>query len=459
MSKVWGGRFTKKLDPLADRFNASIHFDKRLYPYDIKGSIAHCKALEKAGVLTHKEADKIIAGLLEIKKELDEGKISFEGYEDIHSLVEAVLVQKIGDVGRKLHTARSRNDQVALDMRLFVKDAIKDLISKLIHLQKELISVAEENIDIIIAGYTHLQRAQPVLLSHHLLAYYEMFKRDKERFKETFRRTDVMPLGSAALAGTSFNIDRQILAKELGFSQISKNSIDAVSDRDFVIDFLCACSICMLHLSRLSEELIIWSSQEFSFIEISDEYATGSSIMPQKKNPDIAELIRAKTGRIYGSLMCMLTVMKALPLTYNKDMQEDKEALFDAYDTLKDCLTLMARLIKNISFNREKISLSLKGGYITATDLAEYLVRKGIPFRIAHETVGKLILYCIEKKKELMELSLDELKRFSEQIDEDVYEWLDPKKSVEKKETYGSTKPEYVKMMIEDAKKELSAEK
>ncbi len=457
--KLWESRFKESLDPLANRFNASISFDKRLYPYDIKGSIAHCRMLAKIGVISEQEAEKIIKALHEIKEELDQNMPSLDEYEDIHTFVETRLVEKIGDTGRKLHTARSRNDQIALDMRLFIKDAIKEIISKIRNLQNVLITIAEKHLDIVMPGYTHLQRAQPVLLSHHFLAYYEMFQRDKERFLQTFRRSDVMPLGSAALAGSTFKLDRSMVAEELGFKEISRNSIDAVSDRDFLLDFLYSCAVAMMHLSRLSEELIIWSSYEFGFVTIPDAYATGSSIMPQKKNPDILELIRGKTGRVYGNLISLLTVMKGLPLTYNKDMQEDKEPVFDSYDTTKDCLELMKRTLEKISFNRERIEEALKGGYITATDLAEYLVKKGIPFRTAHRIVGKIVLYAIEKEKELWELSIDELRSFSDAIEEDVYEWLDPIKSVQKREIFGGTGPKQVKRMIEELRKELEEEK
>ena len=457
--KLWESRFKESLDPLANRFNASISFDKRLYPYDIKGSIAHCRMLAKIGVISEQEAEKIIKALEEIKEELDQNMPSLDEYEDIHTFVETRLVEKIGDTGRKLHTARSRNDQIALDMRLFIKDAIKEIISKIRNLQNVLITIAEKHLDIVMPGYTHLQRAQPVLLSHHFLAYYEMFQRDKERFLQTFRRSDVMPLGSAALAGSTFKLDRSMVAEELGFKEISRNSIDAVSDRDFLLDFLYSCAVAMMHLSRLSEELIIWSSYEFGFVTIPDAYATGSSIMPQKKNPDILELIRGKTGRVYGNLISLLTVMKGLPLTYNKDMQEDKEPVFDSYDTTKDCLELMKRTLEKISFNRERIEEALKGGYITATDLAEYLVKKGIPFRTAHRIVGKIVLYAIEKEKELWELSIDELRSFSDAIEEDVYEWLDPIKSVQKREIFGGTGPKQVKRMIEELRKELEEEK
>ena len=457
--KLWESRFKESLDPLANRFNASISFDKRLYPYDIKGSIAHCRMLAKIGVISEQEAEKIIKALEEIKEELDQNMPSLDEYEDIHTFVETRLVEKIGDTGRKLHTARSRNDQIALDMRLFIKDAIKEIISKIRNLQNVLITIAEKHLDIVMPGYTHLQRAQPVLLSHHFLAYYEMFQRDKERFLQTFRRSDVMPLGSAALAGSTFKLDRSMVAKELGFKEISRNSIDAVSDRDFLLDFLYSCAVAIMHLSRLSEELIIWSSYEFGFVTIPDAYATGSSIMPQKKNPDILELIRGKTGRVYGNLISLLTVMKGLPLTYNKDMQEDKEPVFDSYDTTKDCLELMKRTLEKISFNRERIEEALKGGYITATDLAEYLVKKGIPFRTAHRIVGKIVLYAIEKEKELWELSIDELRSFSDAIEEDVYEWLDPIKSVQKREIFGGTGPKQVKRMIEELRKELEEEK
>ena len=455
IKKIWGGRFKEDMDPLVDKFNSSLKFDWRLYPYDIKGSIAHCKMLAKKGIISENEADKIIKGLQEIKEELDQGKIKFEGYEDIHTLVEKKLIEKIGEIGEKLHTGRSRNDQVALDMRLFIKEAIKNIKSMIKALQKALIESAEKNLDIIMPGYTHLQRAQPVLLAHHLMAYYEMLKRDKHRFEEVFKRTNVMPLGSAALSGTSFELDRKMIAEELEFDDICRNSMDAVSDRDFVIDFLYASSLLMMHLSRLSEELILWASQEFSFITIADAYSTGSSIMPQKKNPDIAELIRGKTGRVYGNLISLLTIMKGLPLAYNKDMQEDKEPLFDTYDTIKDCLEICSKLMKNISFNKENIEKAVKKGYITATDLAEYLVRKGLTFRKSHEIVGNMVLYAMSKNKELNELSIDEMKRFTSVINEDVYEWLDPITSVKKRNIYGGTGPEYVKKSIEEAKKEL----
>jgi len=456
--KVWGGRFKQDLDPMVDQFNASIEFDKRLYPYDIKGSIAHCRMLAKQGIISDKEADNIINALKEIKEELDQERINLTGYEDIHSLVEAKLIEKIGDTGKKLHTARSRNDQVVLDMRLFIKDAVKDINKEIKKLQFSLVSLAEKNIDIVIPGYTHLQKAQPVLLAHHLMAYYEMLKRDRNRFKETLRRSDVMPLGSAALAGTNFDLDRKMVAKELGFNEISRNSMDAVSDRDFIIDFLYSSCVLMLHLSRISEELILWTTQEFGFIEISDAYTTGSSIMPQKKNPDVLELIRGKTGRIYGNLIAILTIMKGLPLTYNKDLQEDKEPAFDTYDTVKNCLKLMGRLLNNISFNKKNIENAIQEGYITATDLAEYLVIKGLPFRNAHEIVGKIVLYAIDKNKRLSELSIDELKSFSSVINEDVYKWLDPLQSVDKKNVFGGTGIIQVKKNIEDAKKELAKE-
>lgn len=454
--KIWGGRFREETDTLVNRFNASISFDSRLYPQDIQGSMAHCRMLAKQSIITDDEASRILEALAEISREFARGEFPLEDdYEDIHSLVEKALVQKIGQVGEKLHTARSRNDQVALDVRLYVRDAIlriKDLITGT---QVALVSTAEENIDLLMPGYTHLQRAQPVLLAHHLLAYYEMLKRDKERFTECLKRVNILPLGSAALAGSTFELDRNMVAEELDFDGISQNSMDAVSDRDFVLEFLFSCSTLMMHLSRLSEELVIWSSQEFGFVSISDSFCTGSSIMPQKKNPDLPELIRGKTGRVYGHLVSLLTTMKGLPLTYNKDMQEDKEPLFDSVDTVEICLEVMARLFREISFNRERLQEASEKGFLVATDLADYLVRKGVTFREAHEIVGRMVVFALDQKKELHELTLNEMKGFERRISKDVYGWLDPLSSLKRRNIPGGTGPEVVKKSLRQAKQEI----
>jgi len=454
--KVWGGRFKQETDALVNRFNASIEFDRRLYVYDIQGSIAHCRMLAAQGIIKGEESTGIVEALGQIRRELEHGEIPFdEEYEDIHGLVEKILVQKIGALGEKIHTGRSRNDQVALDVRLYVRDVSQAVMNGIREAQRALVSLAEHHLDVVMPGYTHLQRAQPVLLAHHLMAYYEMFKRDRERFQKSLERVDVMPLGSAALAGSTFDLNREMVARELGFARISQNSMDAVSDRDFVLEFLFNVSVLMMHLSRLSEELVIWSSQEYGFVRISDAFCTGSSIMPQKKNPDLPELIRGKTGRVYGHLMSLLTTMKGLPLTYNKDMQEDKEALFDACDTVSVCLEVMGRLLGEISFDRERLGQAIQRGFLVATDLADYLVRKGVTFRQAHEIVGKMVLLAIDQKKELHDLTLDEMKGFSRQIGEDVYEWLDPVSSPGRRNGVGGTGPIRVKGEIDQARREL----
>lgn len=454
--KVWGGRFQEDTDTLVHRFNASIGFDYRLYAQDIEGSIAHCRMLAKQSIIDEEEALEIIEALGEIKREIERGDLSFENeYEDIHSLIEAVLIDKIGVVGEKLHTGRSRNDQVALDTRLYTRTAVQSVIDLIKKTQLALISLAEDNFDLIMPGYTHLQRAQPVLLAHHLHAYNEMLQRDRERFEESFKRVNVLPLGSAALAGTTFDLDREMVAKELGFDRISQNSMDAVSDRDFVLEFLFNVSVLMMHLSRLSEELIIWSTQEFDFITIPDAFCTGSSIMPQKKNPDVPELIRGKTGRVYGHLISLLTTMKGLPLAYNKDTQEDKEPLFDAIDTVELCLGVISRFLGAISFNGNRLKEASEKGFLVATDLADYLTLNGMPFRKAHEIVGEMVLFSLEQKKELADLTLEEMKGFSRQIKQDVYGWLDPLSSVKKRNTPGGTSPEIVKKNLERARQEL----
>jgi argininosuccinate lyase len=457
-SKVWGGRFQKGMDEAVEKFNASIRFDARLYAQDIEGSMAHCRMLAKQGIISEEESSQILSALAEIKRGMARGEIPLdEVHEDIHTLVEKALVEKIGPIGEKLHTGRSRNDQVSLDVRMYVREAIHRVDGLIEELQWVLVGLAEKNMDLIIPGYTHLQRAQPVLLAHHLLAYFEMLKRDGQRFQENLKRVNVLPLGSAALAGSTFQLDRGMVAEELGFEAISENSMDAVSDRDFVLEFLFASSVLMMHLSRLCEELIIWSSQEFGFITLPDAYCTGSSIMPQKKNPDLPELIRGKTGRVYGHLVALLTTMKGLPLSYNKDLQEDKEALFDTVDTVEPCLSVLIRLLKEVSFNGEKMRKATEEGYLVATDLADYLVGKGMTFRKAHETVGKMILFAIDQKKELSQLNLEEMKKFERKIEKDVYGWLDPTSCIKRRNLPGGTGPEAVKKSLQKAKEELKS--
>ena len=454
--KTWGGRFKEQTDEALERFNASIAFDRRLYAQDIEGSQAHCRMLAKQGIITKAEASKILQALAEIRKELDKGVFD-ETCEDIHTLVEKALVDRVGPVGEKLHTGRSRNDQVALDVRLYVREAIGRVDGLIREMQRALIFLAEKNSGVIMPGYTHLQRAQPVLLPHHLLAYYEMLKRDRQRFGESLKRVNVLPLGSAALAGSTFDLDREMVARELDFDAISENSMDAVSDRDFVLEFLFASSVLMMHLSRLSEELVIWSTKEFDFVFLPDAFCTGSSIMPQKKNPDLMELVRAKTGRVYGHLMALLTTMKGLPLTYNKDMQEDKEPLFDAVDTVEQSLVVVTRLLKEISFNEERMRKTVDEGYLVATDLADYLVRKGVTFRQAHEIVGKMVLYALDHKKELRHLTLKEMKAFSGQIEKDVHGWLDPLACIDRRNLPGGTGSASVKRALSKARKEIGS--
>jgi len=455
--KVWGGRFREDPDELVNRFNASIDFDRRLYAYDIEGSIAHCKMLAQQKILTEEEASRITEALGQIRREIERGELPVEAkeFEDIHGLIEKALVDKVGELGEKLHTGRSRNDQVALDMRLYVRDAIERVMNAIRAVQRAIVLSAEKNFDIMMPGYTHLQRAQPVLLAHHLLAYYEMLNRDMERFRESLVRVNILPSGSAALAGSTFNLNREMMARELGFHDISRNSMDAVSDRDFVLEFLFHASLVMMHLSRMSEELILWSSEEFGFVNIADAYCTGSSIMPQKKNPDLPELVRGKSGRIYGHLIALLTTMKGLPLSYNKDMQEDKEGLFDTVDTLEICLEVMEGLLGAITFNAERLREAAQEGFLVATDLADYLVLKGLTFRRAHEVVGRLVLFAAEQNKELRDLSLEELQKFSAQIEEDVYGWLDPASCISRRNLQGGTGPNAVRESLKKAKEEL----
>jgi argininosuccinate lyase len=455
-NKPWGGRFTEQTASSAEIFSASIHFDMRLYRHDIAGSKAHAKMLAKVGLISGAELEQILTGLTEIEAEIESNTFVFRSeLEDIHMNIEKGLVEKVGQAGEKLHTARSRNDQVTLDMRLYLREESQHLIGLLSGLQKGFVQLAREHLGLLMPGYTHMQRAQPVLLSHHLLAYFEMFNRDKERLSDCLKRINVLPLGSGALAGTSLPIDRDFVAKELGFPEVSANSMDAVSDRDFIVEFLAACGLIQIHLSRLSEELILWASQEFGFVEIADRYCTGSSIMPQKKNPDMPELIRGKSGRVVGNLMSVLIVLKGLPMTYNRDLQEDKEPVFDTVDTVVQSLTVMSELLSGLSFNRETLKHSTNTGFMTATDLAEYLVRKDIPFRQAHSIVGKAVAFCIEKSKELTDLTLKELQGFSDVIAEDVFEILGAEGSVNSRNTSGGTAIAQVMKALEIAETDL----
>jgi argininosuccinate lyase len=450
------GRFSKPADKLAAQYTSSLSFDRRLYKQDIAGSTAHAKMLAKQGIISREDADAIIGGLAEIRAEIEGGNFAFKPeMEDIHMAIESRLIEKIGDAGRKLHTARSRNDQVALDMRLFTREAIADIIKALKALQSALLDVAEANIKVIIPGYTHLQAAQPVLLAHHHLAYFEMLERDIARFINCAERVDVLPLGSGALAGVAYDIDREFVAKELGFGQISKNSLDAVSDRDFVLEFEAAAGVAMMHLSRLAEEIILWSSAGFGFIALDDAYATGSSIMPQKKNPDVAELARGKTGRVYGHLVALLTTMKGLPLAYNRDMQEDKEGFFDTVDTLLTTLAVFTGMIRTLKVNPENTLKAAGLGYILATDLADYLVKKGMAFRAAHDTVGKLVKYAAGKGKTLGELDIKEYKKFSPQFGKDVLD-IDLSSSLAARDVIGGTAPGQVKKALAKARRLLA---
>jgi argininosuccinate lyase len=455
-SKPWSSRFKKGADKLVEEFNASISFDRRLFRHDIVGSIAHARILAKAKVITKKEAERIAGGLRSIEREITSNKFTFTpDMEDIHMAIERRLIEKLGPLGGKLHTGRSRNDQVALDIRLYLRDEIREIQRLINRLQRTLVDVAKENLDVIMPGYTHLQRAQPVLLSHHLLAYYEMLGRDRERFEGCFKRINIMPLGAGALAGTAYPLDRNFIAKELEFSKVTNNSLDSVSDRDFCIEFLSIASILMMHLSRLCEELILWSSQEFGFIELSDAFSTGSSIMPQKKNPDVAELIRGKTGRVYGNLMAILTTMKALPLAYNKDMQEDKEPLFDTIDTVNGCLRVFAPMLKTMRIDKERMLEATRGGFLTATDVADYLTRKGLPFREAHHIVGSVVVYCMRRGKGLEGLALQEWKGFSSAFKKDIIDVVSVKASIDARDIKGGTALKRVKRRIREVEREM----
>ncbi|MCC8104487.1 MAG: argininosuccinate lyase [Clostridiales bacterium] len=439
MAQLWGGRFTKATDQMVYDFNASISFDKRLYRQDIEGSLAHVKMLAKQGILTEEERDAIIDGLNGILADVENGTLAITSeYEDIHSFVEANLTARIGDAGKKLHTGRSRNDQVALDMRMYVRDAVKETDRLLKELLKVLYRIMEENTDTFMPGFTHLQKAQPVTLAHHIGAYFEMFKRDRSRLADIYKRMNYCPLGAGALAGTTYPLDRDYTAELLGFDGPTLNSMDSVSDRDYVIEYLSALSTIMMHLSRFSEEIILWNSNEYRFVEIDDAYSTGSSIMPQKKNPDIAELVRGKTGRVYASLMGMLTTMKGIPLAYNKDMQEDKEGTFDAIDTVNSCLPLFTGMLDTMKFNKDVMEASAKNGFTNATDVADYLVNHGVPFRDAHSISGRLVLRCIAENKALDDLTLDEFRLESDVFGEDIYDAISMKICVEKRLTKGA---------------------
>ncbi|KUO53336.1 MAG: argininosuccinate lyase [Desulfitibacter sp. BRH_c19] len=454
--KLWGGRFSKETDKLVEDFHSSIFFDKRLYKQDIEGSKAHARMLGKCGIITLEESQQIIDGLSEILMELEEGKVDLsQDAEDIHMNVETLLIQKIGDVGKKLHTGRSRNDQVALDIRLYLKEEIVYITQMLIDLEKTLLKQADKHLNTIMPGYTHLQKAQPVTFAHHCMAYWEMFYRDIDRLKDVYKRTDMMPLGSGALAGTTFPLDRHMVKEELGFKEITRNSMDAVSDRDFIIEFNSTAAIIMMHLSRFCEELIIWSSDEYRFIEMDDSFSTGSSIMPQKKNPDVAELVRGKTGRVYGNLMAILTVMKGLPLAYNKDMQEDKESLFNSIDTVKGCLITFTPMLASITVKDKVMKEGARGGFGGATDVADYLVTKGIPFREAHKIVGELVAYCISKGVDLEGLKLSEYKEFSNVIENDIFEEVRIENVVAKRNIPGGPAPAQVTNHIDAARKLL----
>ncbi len=449
MAQLWGGRFTKQTDQLAYQFNASIHFDQRFWKQDIEGSIAHATMLAKQGIITDSEKDAIIEGLRGIAADVEAGTLEItDVYEDIHSFMEANLIDRIGDAGKKLHTGRSRNDQVALDMRLYVRSEILEIDGYLKELLETLIAQMEEHLETYMPGFTHLQKAQPITLAHHLGAYFEMFKRDRLRMKDIYHRMNYCPLGAGALAGTTYPLNRDYSASLLGFAGPTLNSMDSVSDRDYVIELLSALSTIMMHLSRFSEEVIIWNSNEYRFVEIDDAYSTGSSIMPQKKNPDIAELTRGKTGRVYGALVSMLTTMKGLPLAYNKDMQEDKEMTFDAIDTVKSCLVLFNGMVKTMRYNKEVMKQSAVNGFTNATDAADYLVGKGVPFRDAHGIIGQLVLYCIEKNTSIDALSLTELQSISPVFGEDIYDAVSLKTCVEKRLTLGAPGMEVMKQAI-----------
>lgn len=452
--KQWGGRFKEESVEEVEKFTCSLNFDHRLYKYDIKGSIAHAEMLGRCGILKIEETEKIISSLKEIQREIEEKGIHIHHkYEDIHTYIENKLSEKIGELSGKLHTARSRNDQVALDVKLYLKDEIKETIEKIKEVQESIINIAQENIDIIMPGYTHMQQAEPILFSHHIMTYFWMLQRDVEKLYFCLKNIDELPLGAAALAGTSFHIDQKLTSNLLDFSSITSNSIDGVSNRDFILDFLFIAALAMMHLSRFNEELILWSTSEFKFIEIGDTFCTGSSIMPQKKNPDVCELIRGRCGRVYGNLVSLLTTMKALPLSYNRDLQEDKEVLFSSIDILKSCLSVFSKMLLSIKVDKANIEKHLENKYLCATEIANYLVRKGLTFRIAHEMVGKLILEALANNKSLDKINLSEFKKISSLFEENIYDVLDLRKAVDIKNSYGSTSREQVEKQIEKARK------
>jgi argininosuccinate lyase len=457
--KPWAGRFRQSTDPKVEAFTSSLAVDRRLYRQDIAGSIAHCKTLQRAGVLARREADKLIAGLTRIEREISEGRFRFAAeHEDIHMAIEARLTDIVGEIGGKLHTGRSRNDQVALDLRLYLREEIADLLVGLRRFQESLLTLAHREISVVMPGYTHLQRAQPVLFAHHLLAYVEMAERDKGRLRDALKRINVMPLGSGALAGTNYPLDREYTARLLDFPAVSQNSLDAVSDRDFVVETLAALALVMTHASRFAEELVLWSSQEFGFVELQDAFCTGSSMMPQKKNPDVPELIRAKTGRVYGHLMALLTVLKGLPLSYNRDLQEDKGPIFDAVDTVRDCLGLLASVVGGLTVRRAAMARAAASGFLLATELADYLVLKGVPFRTAHVVVGRIVRYRLDRGKDLIGISLDELRGFSPAFEKDALDVLSVEGALERKEQIGGTARKRVEARLKTLQKELRAE-
>lgn len=459
-SKLWGGRFSEKTRNEVDEFNASVSFDYKLWPYDITASIAHVKMLAKQKIISKVEASKIEKGLSSIAADIQKGTFKWKlDQEDVHLNIEAELIKRIGPVGGKLHTARSRNDQVATDIRLYCRHKVHEIYSRLIDFQSSLVYLAKRYQKTILPGYTHLQRAQPILLAHHLLAYFEMAERDKERLEDLLKRVQTLPLGAGALAGTTFPIDRHFVAKELGFARVANNSLDAVSDRDFAVEFLAACSLILMHLSRFAEELILWTSAEFNFVQLPQGFCTGSSMMPQKINPDVMELVRGKTGRCYGNLMSLLTTLKGLPLAYNKDMQEDKEPLFDSAETTETCLKLFALMLTETNFKEENLLQATQEGFVLATDLADYLTSKGVPFRESHHIAGKAVRYCQDNEFYLEELPLDILKKFSPKVEKDVSEWLSVEASVSRRKSYGGTAFSQVKVQIKQAEKILSRKK
>lgn len=455
--KLWSGRFRNRTHRLVEAFTSSLSFDRCLYPYDLQGSVAHCKTLERAGVLSRKETTQILRGLEEVRSELESGRFSFAAEdEDIHMAIERRLTELIGPIGGKLHTGRSRNEQVALDVRLYLRDALGALLDSLRRFQRVLLEKARAHLDVVMPGYTHLQRAQPVLFAHHLLAYVEMIDRDKGRVRDALVRLDVMPLGSGALAGTNYPVDRTYTARLLGFTQVSENSLDAVSDRDFAIEVLASLSMVMMHLSRLSEELVLWAAQEFQFVELPDSFCTGSSMMPQKKNPDVPELVRGKTGRVYGHLLALLTTLKGLPLSYNRDLQEDKEALFDAMTTVVGSLEVSTELIKGLTVNRAVLAKAAGSGYLLATELADYLVTKGVPFRQAHVTVGRVVRWCLDRKQDLRDLTLADLRSFSDRFDKDALDVVTVEGAIERKAQIGGTARKRVEARIKALEKALA---